>query len=51
MMIRIAILEEEMEEWTVLDTVRALLALRNLAKYRGTLSQQLVDHPILGALL
>jgi hypothetical protein len=34
-----------------LDTVRALLALRDLAEYRGALSQQLVDHPVLGALL
>jgi hypothetical protein len=36
---------------TVLDTVGAPPALRDLAEYRGALSQQLVDDPVLGALL
>jgi hypothetical protein len=51
MMIRIGILVEEREERTVLDAVGAPLALRDPAEYRGALSQQLVDDPVLGALL
>jgi hypothetical protein len=38
MMIRLGILAEEMEEYTVLDAVGAPLALRDLAEYRGALS-------------
>jgi hypothetical protein len=49
-MIRMGILAE-MEERTVLDAVRAPLALGDLAEYRANLSQQLVDDPVLGALL
>ncbi|KAJ7889430.1 hypothetical protein B0H13DRAFT_1888052 [Mycena leptocephala] len=48
MMIRMGI-SAEMEERTVLDG--APLALRDLAEYRANLSQQLVDDPVLGALL
>jgi hypothetical protein len=47
-MIRMGILAE-MEERTVLNGVP--LALRDLAEYRANLSQQLVDDPVLGALL
>jgi hypothetical protein len=46
-MIRMGILAE-MEERTVLDAVRAPLALRDLAEYRVNLSQQLVGDPVLG---
>jgi hypothetical protein len=49
MMIRMGILAE-MEEHTVLNAVRAPLALGDLAEYRSTLFQQL-DDPVLGALL
>ncbi|KAJ7853203.1 hypothetical protein B0H13DRAFT_1904279 [Mycena leptocephala] len=48
MMIRMGI-SVEMEERTVLDG--APLALRDLTEYRVNLSQQLVDDPVLGALL
>ena len=51
MTIRMGILGEETEERTLLDAVGAPLALRDLAEYRGALSQQLVDGPVLGALL
>jgi hypothetical protein len=51
MMIRMGILAEETEEHTVLDVLGAPLALRDLAEHRGALSQQLVDDPVLGALL
>lgn len=48
MMIRMGILAE-MEECAVLDG--APLALHDLAEYRANLSKQLLDDPVLGALL
>jgi hypothetical protein len=51
MIIRMGIGVEEIGKRTVLDAVGAPPALRDLAEYRGALSQQLVDDPVLGALL
>jgi hypothetical protein len=48
MMIRMGI-SAEMEERTVLDGAPQVL--RDLTEYRANLSQQLVDNPVLGALL
>jgi hypothetical protein len=45
------VVADEKEEHTVLNTIRALLALRDLAEDRGALPQELVDDPVLGALL
>jgi hypothetical protein len=51
MMIRTGISVKKMENRTVLDAVGAPLAFRDLAEYRGALPKELVDDPVLGALL
>jgi hypothetical protein len=48
MIIRMGILAKEIEDRPVLDAVGAPLALGDFADYRGALSQQLVDDPVLG---